>query len=289
MNAIEVQGLTKKYPGFTLDRISFTVPQGCIMGLIGENGAGKTTTLKALLHLIRRDSGAVRLLGKDPERQEIASKEDVGVVFEESGFHEMLNTKDVSSIMRRVFRHWDEALFQNYLDRYELPRKQAIKEYSRGMRMKLSIAAAMAHHPRLLILDEATSGLDPVVRNEILDDFLEFIQDEAHTILLSSHLTEDLEKIADYITFLHKGKLVFTSEKDILLERYGILHCGANEARQIDPADVAGRRDNAFGCDFLVRDKALCRKKYRGVAVDNASLEEMMLFYLKKGRKGEQA
>lgn len=285
MNAIEVQGLTKKYPDFTLDHITFTVPKGCIMGLIGENGAGKTTTLKGILNLIRRDGGAVRLLGKDPQRQECAAKEEIGVVFEESGFHDTLNTKDVSKIMRRIFRRWDETLFQKYLTRYELPQEKPFKEYSRGMRMKLSIAAAMAHHPKLLILDEATSGLDPVVRSEILDDFLEFIQEEDHTILLSSHITEDLEKVADYITFLHKGKLVFSSEKDALLEQYGILHCGAEDARKIDAADVVGRRINAFGCDFLVRDKALCRRKYRSFAIDQATLEEIMLFYLKNGHK----
>ena len=286
MNAIEVQGLVKKYPDFMLDHVTFNVPQGCIMGLIGENGAGKTTTLKALLNLIHRDGGSIRLLGKDLEQGECDAKQEIGVVFEEAGFHDTLNTKDISKIMRRVFRQWDEALFQTYLTRYELPKEKALKEYSRGMRMKLSIAVAMAHHPKLLILDEATSGLDPVMRNEILDDFLEFIQDERHTILLSSHITEDLEKVADYIAFLHKGKLVFSSEKDDLLERYGILHCGAKDAQRIDPADIAGKRSNAFGCDILVRDRALCQRKYRGLAVDHATLEEIMLFYLKNDHRG---
>ncbi len=284
MNGIEIRNLTKTYSGFHLDNISFTVPQGCIMGLIGENGAGKTTTIKAMLNLIRRDNGVIRFFGKEMGKDERAIKEDIGVVFEESGFHDSLTAAGVSKIMGRLYSRWDEPLFGQYLARFQLPRDKAVKEFSRGMRMKLSIAAALSHHPRLLILDEATSGLDPVMRSEILDEFLTFMQDEEHTVLMSSHITGDLEKVADYITFLHQGKLVFSSEKDRLLDHYGILRCGARDAEKIDPADVAGQRRNAFGCEFLVKDRAACRRKYHGCTVDGATLDEMMLFYLKKSQ-----
>ena len=207
MNTIlKVEHLSKKYEHFCLRDISFSLPSGCIMGLIGENGAGKTTTLKLILNLIRRDGGSVEIFGKDGIQEEKSVKEQIGVVLDEGGFHEMLTPRDIGNIMKGVYlKSWDGALYQRYLERFSLPGRKQIKEFSRGMKVKLSIAAALSHHPRFLLLDEATSGLDPVMRDEILDIFQEFITEENHAVLLSSHITSDLEKIADYITLSTKG------------------------------------------------------------------------------------
>ncbi len=206
-NALELSHITKDYGSFRLDDISFSLPGGAILGLIGENGAGKTTTIKCILNLIHRDAGEIRVLGQDNLAQERAIKEDLGVVLDESVFHDSLRPRDVDRIMARLYKGWDSALFARYCGKFSLPNEKTIKEFSKGMKMKLSIAAALAHRPRLLILDEATSGLDPVAREEILDEFLDFIQDEEHSVLLSSHITSDLEKCADYIVYLHRGEL----------------------------------------------------------------------------------
>lgn len=204
-NALEITGLTKRYPGFTLDHLSFSLPEGCIMGLIGENGAGKTTALKLMLGLVHPDEGGARLLGRAAVDRE--TKEHLGVVMDECGFPENLTLHDVDAILSRCYRTWDTLRFQGWADRFELPRKKPVKAFSRGMRMKLSIAAALSHDSRLLLLDEATSGLDPVVRDEMLDVLRDFIQDERRSVLLSSHIISDLEKVCDYVTFLHKGQL----------------------------------------------------------------------------------
>uniref|UniRef100_UPI003FEFD2BC ABC transporter ATP-binding protein n=1 Tax=Candidatus Fimivicinus sp. TaxID=3056640 RepID=UPI003FEFD2BC len=224
--SIRVSNLCKNYGTFQLKDVSFTLPQGCIMGLIGENGAGKSTTLKLLLNLIHKDSGEISIFGLDPVKEEQKIKEQIGVVFDENFFHDVLRAKDIPSVMRPVYANWDDRLFDSLCARFQLPWEKKIKEYSRGMKMKLSIAVAMAHHPRLLLLDEATSGLDPVVRNEILDLFQEFIQDERNSILLSSHITSDLERVADYITFIHQGRILASESKDDLLLSHRILRCG---------------------------------------------------------------
>ena len=251
------------------------------MGLIGENGAGKTTTIKCLLNLVRRDAGTVTLLGMDDLEGEKEIKQDVGVVLDECFFHDSLRAKDVGVILAPVYRGWDEELYRRYLKKYKLPEKKFIKEYSRGMKMKLSLAAALAHRPRLLILDEATAGLDPVVRDEILDEFQGFIEDEEHAILISSHITSDLEKVADYITFLHQGKLVFTLEKDLLVDQYGVLHCGAAVFDTLDPADILAWRREAYQYKVLVRDRYQAEKKYPQALVSPAAIEDTMLFYVK--------
>ena len=220
--ALQVTDLTKTYPGFKLDRVSFTLPQGAVMGLIGENGAGKSTTIKAILDLIRKDDGTVTFWGRKLSDSK-QLKEDIGVVFEQGNFYETLTSTQIGSISAAAYTQWDQKVYEGYLTRFQLPKDKALKTFSKGMRTKLSIAVALSHHPKLLILDEATSGLDPVVREDILDVFWEFVQDERHSILMSSHITSDLEKIADYITFLHQGKLLFCKPKDELRYQYGVL------------------------------------------------------------------
>lgn len=276
-NAIEIRHLTKDYGSFKLSDVSFCVPGGSIVGLIGENGAGKSTTIKCILNLIRRDAGEILLLGRDNIKDERLVKEDIGVVLDESTFHDTLKAPDVGKILRRVYKHWDSGLFQDYLRKFRLPADKYIKEFSRGMKMKLSIAAALSSRPKLLILDEATGGLDPVVRDEILDEFLNFIQDEDHAILISSHITNDLEKAADYITYLHQGRVVLSQPKDELLDRYGRVGCSTGDLAAIEPGDLLRVRRGTFGCEGLTSDRYVFQKKYPGLTVDPASLEDIML------------
>ena len=276
-NSIEIRGLCKSYGDFALRDVSLTLPGGSIMGIIGENGAGKTTTIKCILNLIRRDSGAITLLGHDNLLEERAAKEDVGVVLDECFFHDSLRPRDVNAILAPVYRDWDGKLFRDYLDKFKLPEGKFIKEFSRGMKMKLSLAAALAHRPRLLILDEATAGLDPVVRDEILDEFLGFIQDEDHAVLISSHITSDLEKVADYITYLHQGQVVLSDSKDAILEQYGKVGCTAAQLAAMAPGDLLRVRKGSFACEGLTADRETFRRKYPDLTVDPASLEDIML------------
>lgn len=276
-NSIEITGLNKAYDGFALKDISFTLPGGAIMGLIGENGAGKTTTIKCILNLIGRDSGEIKLMGRDNLREEQMVKQDIGVVLDECFFHDTLRAKDLGTILAPAYSNWDAPLFQDYLDKFKLPEKKFIKEYSRGMKMKLSLAAALSHHPKLLILDEATAGLDPVVRDEILDEFLGFICDEDHAILVSSHITSDLEKVADYITYIHQGRVVLSDSKDTILESYGRLGCSQADLKQVDREDLLRVRRGSFGCEALVQNRAVFQQKYPGLMVDPVSLEDIML------------
>ncbi len=284
MNAIELCDVNKSYDSFSLNHVSFSVPKGCVVGLIGENGAGKSTTLKAILNLIRIDSGSILLFGKDHKQQEILARENIGVVFEECEFPPYLNASEVSGVMKNIYRSWDTAAFSSYLKQFNLPVKKRVKEYSRGMKMKLSIAAALAHHPSLLILDEATSGLDPIVREEILDILREFIQTGENSILLSSHITTDLDKIADYITFIHDGRIMFHQPKDDLTDRLGILRCSREDLATLAPGECIRCRQNAFGMEALVRDRAAARRKFPAAVIDPVTIEDIMLFYI----RGEQ-
>lgn len=280
-NSIELKNVSKHYPLFELENISFNVPSGSIVGFIGENGAGKTTTLKLILNEVRRDSGSIQVFGKDNIRDERKMKEQLGVVFDESYFHGEFRSMDIGNILKRIYSSWDEALYQRYLQQFQLPKQKLIKEYSKGMKMKLSIASALAHRPRLLILDEATSGLDPVVRSDILDLLLDFMQDESHAILFSSHITSDLEKIADYITFIHEGKIVFDRSKDDLIYRCGIVKCSASDFAKMDKSDLVRWRKEEMGYHALVMDKDAFRRKYPGMVVDNAAIDDIMLLYVK--------
>ncbi|MDO5845803.1 MAG: ABC transporter ATP-binding protein [Methanocorpusculum sp.] len=281
-NAIEITSLSKNYPGFHLDNITFSLPRGSIMGFIGENGAGKTTTIKAVLGLIKKDAGTVRLLGSTtPDDRTV--KEKIGVVFDECCIPDGFTVKEAEKIFSRIYRTWDAPLFAEYLRKFSLPADKKVREFSRGMKMKLSIAVALAHRPELLILDEATSGLDPVVREEILDIFLDFIQDENHAILLSSHITSDLDKIADYITFIHAGKIVFSAPRDVVLTQMGIWKCGADDAAMLDAksAGLLRMRKNQFGCEVLIENRERFCSQYPEAVVDPATTESVMLFYVR--------
>ena len=280
-NALEIRNLTKHYAGFTLDGLNLTLPAGCIMGFIGENGAGKSTTIKLILDLVRRDAGDVRVLGHQDVGENRRLKEQLGVVMDECGFTENLTLRDIGRIMKNCYRTWDQAQFDAYAKRFDLPGGKRIKEYSRGMKMKLSIAVALSHGSKLLILDEATSGLDPIVREEILDVFLDFIQDENHSILISSHIISDLEKICDYIALIHQGRLLFCEPKDELLDRYAMVKCGEKEYAALDPSRVIGARHSGFGVEALLPRGSVPA----GMAADPATLEEIMLYFVKEGNQ----
>lgn len=276
--AVNLRNVTKKYPGFILDKVNLSVPTGTVMGLVGENGAGKSTTLHLMLGLIRQDAGSVTLLGKDSAQLDRQIKEQIGVVMDEACFPEGLTARDINKILRSLYKTWDEEKFFSCLKQFSLPEKRIVKAYSRGMKMKLSIAAALSHNTRLLILDEATAGLDPVVRDEILEIFMTFMQEESHTIVMSSHIVSDLERVCDYIAFLHKGKLIFADEKDVLLDRYAILKCPLEQLGKVDQRAVIGRRLNMFGAEALVEK----RKMPRDCILDKAGIEEIMRFYSKE-------
>lgn len=284
-NAIEINGVTKKYDGFTLDSISFQVPKGSIMGFIGQNGAGKTTTISALLNIIPIDSGEIKLMGMDHMRDEIEIKKQLSAVFDELPFHDLFTATDLAAFFRDIYATWDDAQYRQYLERFQLPQRKKVGQFSKGMKMKLQIALALSHGAKLLVMDEATTGLDPVVRNEILDLFLEYLQDENNTILMSSHITSDLEKIADSVTFIDRGRILLTGYKDVILEQHGVLKCSKQEYRDIDPADMVSARLNDFGAEVMVADQAACRSKYAGLAMDATTLEEIMLYYVHRGKK----
>lgn len=284
-NAIEIRDLTKKYDGFTLDHISFDVPKGSIMGFIGQNGAGKSTTIKALLNVIKIDGGSVKLLGKDHLQYEHEVKEDIAAVFDELPFHEDFKTKNINIMFRGLYKNWDEEKFSEYLDRFQLPRNKKIGKFSKGMKMKLQIATALSHGAKLLIMDEATTGLDPVVRNEILDIFREYLNDDNNSILMSSHITSDLDKIADCVTFIDKGKLLLTGYKDDILESHGLMKCSKEDYEKIDAEDVVSVRIGDYCTDVMVADRQLCKKKYPDILMEKTNLEEIMLFYVNKDKK----
>lgn len=286
-NAIEINGLTKRYDGFTLDNVSLAVPRGSIMGFVGQNGAGKTTTIHALLGINRPDSGSIKLFGQTLGKNEAAIKSRIAVVFDELPFHECLNALQLDKIMRELYPKWDSGVFAAYLERFSLPGKKKFSQLSKGMKMKLQIAAALSHDAELLIMDEATSGLDPVVRSEMLDVFLEFIADEGHSILMSSHITSDLERIADSITFIHGGKILLSGQKDVILDDHRIIKCGADELSCIDSDDIISIRRSQFGCEAMVKNFSRNGHKYSNMIADRAALDEILLFAV-KGMNGRE-
>ena len=253
-NAIELNHISKSFGEFSLKDVTLAIPAGTICGLVGENGAGKSTLIRILMGALRPDSGTAAALGVDVSAPEfLNAKEDIGVVLDEVGISACLTARQVGKIMQGIYRSWDEAVFSDHLTRLAVPADKKFKDFSRGMKMKLGIAVALSHHPRLLILDEATSGLDPVVRDEVMDIFNEFTRDENHAILISSHIVSDLEKICDYIAFLHKGRLILCEEKDRLKEEYGVLHCTAQDAAAIPASAIVGKRVSPLGCELLVK------------------------------------
>lgn len=283
--AIELKAVTKEYSNFKLNNISFQIPKGCIMGIIGENGAGKSTTIKTILGLISINSGEVLINGKKINKKDGSIKENIGVVFDECCFPEELNIEQIAKIMKELCETWDQIKFLYYLKKFDLPLKKAVKEYSKGMKTKLSIAVALSHGAKLLILDEPTSGLDPVIREEILDVFLEFIQNEENTILLSSHITSDLEKIADYIIFIHKGELKFCTPKDEMLDTYGIVICNQEQYEKINKELILAVRKNKYNIEILVKNRYAVAESISDIIVQKATLEEIMLFEIKGERE----
>lgn len=285
MNAIEISGLTKKYDGFTLDNVSFSVPKGSIMGFIGQNGAGKTTTIRILLNITKSDSGTVKMLGLDHIRNEYEIKGQIAAVFDEIPFHDIFNANQVNKMFKGLYANWDEQKYFEYLDRFGLPRKKKIAKFSKGMKMKLQIATALSHGAKLLIMDEATTGLDPVVRNEILDIFREYLQDEENSILMSSHITSDLDKIADCVTFIDKGRILLTGYKDEILEHHGVIKCTKEDFINIAAEDYISARLSDFGAEVMVADRESAKRKYSGVLIEKTDLEEIMLFYVNREKK----
>ena len=280
MNALEIKNLTKAYPGFTLDNLNLTLPSGGIMGLIGENGAGKSTTIKLILDMIHKDSGSIIILGKDNTDSIELTKEDIGVVMDEVGIPECLTVKQVGNVMKNTFRNWDDAEYARLAQKLALPDKKQFKEFSRGMKMKLGIAIALSHKAKLLILDEATSGLDPVVRDEVVEMFSDFTRDENHSILISSHIVSDLEKLCDYVAFLHKGKLLLCEEKDQLLAEYGLIHCTAEEIQNLPAEAIKYKKENPYGIEAMVLRSAVPAN----FNVSPISIEELFVFMVKEAR-----
>ena len=277
-NAIEVRNLCKRYPGFALEDVNFSLPSGCVLGLVGENGAGKSTIINLLMNAIRRDNGEVRVLGTDPtDPGFIQTKQDIGVVLDEAHFPELLTAADVGRMMQSCYANWDASLYRVYLARFDLPERKPFKDYSRGMRMKLAIAVALSHGARLLILDEATGGLDPMARDEMLDILNDFTREENHSILISSHIVSDLEKICDSIAFVHKGRMLFCEEKDKLMEEYALLKLSKADFEAVPPEAVVSLRENPYGVEVLVRRELV----NEALTPERATLEEIILFFVK--------
>ncbi len=277
--ALELSSVSKHYKDFTLDNISFKVPQGSIVGLIGENGAGKSTTINAVLGLINKDSGTVTMLGKTDI--DAVCKENIGVVFDGNNYPDMLTPKKLGKVFENIYSSWNKKKYEELLKKFNLPLDKKIEKFSKGMKMKYAISVAFSHNSKLLILDEATSGLDPIMRDEILDMFLDFIQDEENSILVSSHITSDLEKVADYIVFIHNGKIVFSKTKDELLENYGIIKCGASLFDEIDKEKIIAYRKQDYEWQILVDNRQLAQKKYPKALIVPANIDEIMLMYVK--------
>lgn len=283
-NTLCIKGLTKTFDNFKLDNINMVIPKGSIMGLIGENGAGKTTLIKCILNLIKKDSGNINVFDFDIDNSDGIYKEYVGVVFDECLFNEIYNSRDINRIFKGIYKNWNESEFFSYIKKFNIDEKKNIKEYSKGMKMKLSIAVALSHNAKFLILDEAMSGIDPIVRNEILDIFMDFIQNDENSILISSHITSDLEKICDYITFIHNGEIFASRNKDLFIEEYGILKCGNDEFQNIDKEDILSVRKNNFNVEILVDKKYKMKNKYKNFIIDNVTLEDIMMFVIKGER-----
>lgn len=275
MNAIELNGLEKHYPGFDL-KIDLTLPQGCVLGLVGENGAGKSTTIRMLLGMTKPDGGSLRVLGK-----ELADKEEIGVVLDEPAFPECLSPRQLGKVMAGIFRSWDQAAYEKLLQKLSLPTDKKFKDFSRGMKMKLSIAVALSHRPRLLVLDEPTSGLDPVVRDEVVELFADFTRDEEHSVLISSHIVSDLEKICDYVAFLHKGRLLLCEEKDALREEYALVQLSRADFEALDPAAVIGSRRSPYGISAIIRREAAPS----WLALEPVSIEDLFILMVKEEEK----
>lgn len=283
-NVIELKEVTKDYGDFKLDRVSFDVPKGSVCGFIGQNGAGKTTTIQIILDAIRRDGGEVYVFGQSIEKGSGAFREEIGVVFDEMGFHDFLTARQINTILKYVYKNWNEEQFFHYLKCFSLPTKRACGSFSRGMRMKLQIATALSHDAKLLIMDEPTSGLDPIVRNEMLQIFREYVIEEDHTILLSSHITGDLERLADEVVFIDGGRIVLKGNKDEIIEKHGIFRCRKDEVKEIRESLIVSSEISSMGAEVLVNDRRSAEKQYPGMVIEPAGLEEIMIYYVNKAK-----
>lgn len=281
---LEVNHLEKRYDKFHLKDISFSLPYGTIMGFVGENGAGKTTTMGCILQTLKKDAGTVKIFGKELQKEDRAPLEEIGVVYDAENFPPGLTPKQLSKVMDDIYSNWDDRVFFEYLKQFQLDENKKIKTLSKGMGMKLGIAAALAHKPKLLILDEATSGLDPVVRDEMLDVFLDFVQEEDHAVFLSSHITTDLEKVADYITFIHNGTIILTASKDDLMYRYGVLRCTGEQFQKIEKEDILAYRKRDYQIDVLVENLEEVKRKYGNVVADHVSIDDILLLLVRGER-----
>lgn len=286
MNVIEIKNATKDFGDFKLDNISFEVPEGSVCGFIGQNGAGKTTTIKLILDVLNVDAGEIFVFGQNIKDDSAKLREDIGVVFDEMGFHEFMSGKDINIMMKNIYKNWDEKVFFDYLKRFSLPTKKPCGSFSRGMRMKLQIAVALSHNAKLLIMDEPTSGLDPIVRNEMLQIFREYVLEEDHTILLSSHITGDLEKLADEVVFINGGKIVLAGNKDDIIEKHGLLKCKKDDLKEISESLIVYAQSGTYGVEVLVNDRKACAKLYPEMIIEQASLEDIMLFYVNRSVSG---
>ena len=280
MNAFEIKGLSKYYPTFRLESLDLTLPMGCIMGLVGENGAGKITTIELILDILHKDGGTITILGRDNEKDISLIKEDVGVVMDEVGIPECFTVKQIGKVMKHTFRNWDDAEYTRLLERLSLPDKKPFKDFSRGMKMKLGIAIAMSHGAKLLLLDEPTSGLDPIVRDEVVDMFYDFTRDENHSILISSHIVSDLERLCDYVAFLHRGKLLLCEEKDELLSEYGVIYCTVEQLSELDKNVIKYKKETPYGAEIIVSRK----DAPDGFKINPVGIEELFVFMVKEVR-----
>lgn len=281
MNAIEIKNLYKFYDNFSINDLNLTLPGGCILGLVGENGAGKSTTIKCILDIVHKDSGAINVLGKDNVKYNRYVKENVGAVLDEAGFNGSFTARQIGRIMRYTYENWDDSEYDRLLKALSVPLNKKFKEFSKGMKMKLGIAVALSHHAKLLILDEATSGLDPVVRDEITDLFMEFTRNEDHSVLISSHIVSDLEKICDYIAFIHEGRLLLCEEKDVLLNEYAIINCTEEQFTALDSRSVIGLRRSPYGVQAVVKKAEIPS----GFDTSPVSLEELFVFMIRGQEK----
>lgn len=284
-NVIELKNVTKDYGDFKLDNVTFSVPEGSVCGFIGQNGAGKTTTINLILDVIKRDSGEISVFGENIDKDSAGLRENIGIVFDEMGFHEFMTGRDINIMMKNIYKNWDEQIFFGYLKRFSLPVKKKCGSFSRGMRMKLQIAVALSHNAKLLIMDEPTSGLDPIVRNEMLDIFREFVLEDDHTILLSSHITGDLEKLADEVVFIDGGRIVLSGNKDEILEKHGLIKCKKDDISKINEALIIHKEISSFGAEILVSDRYKAAKLYPDMVIEPANLEQIMIHHVGRNRQ----
>lgn len=280
-NILEIRNLSKEFKDFRLNNLNFSIPRGVIMGLIGENGAGKSTTINCILNEIEKSNGEIYIFGKDHIINETEIKDKLGVVFDENHFPDIFTPNEIGKYMSGIYSNWDWSIYDKYLKQFELPENKRIKDFSKGMKVKLAFAVALSHKAEFLILDEATSGLDPIVRDDILDILIDFVQDEQCSVLVSSHITSDLEKVADYITFLHKGNMIFSHMKDDLIDNYGIISCGTSMFERLDKLDTIAYRKEDYQYKVLVKNRKSAAKKYSEAIIEPATIEEIMLFYVK--------